>query len=119
MNADGALVLMLDLSLANGTATGPVTVNLPVGAQYNGLTATIYHCPTPGSATLERVTCTVANGMATGVFSSLSPFGVSVTVPQPLPKAGDTFPLWGMVALIAVMIAAAGWIGVARRKRFN
>lgn len=62
-----------DISLASGSYRGDVEVSIPVDEKYNGQELTIHHC---NNHTLETRTLTVQNGMATGTFGGLSPFGV-------------------------------------------
>ena len=70
--AAGELIILYDISV-NGDYTGSLEVSIPVDAKYNGQTVTILHCR---NGVLESINVTVANGMAKGMFTSLSPFAV-------------------------------------------
>lgn len=69
---ENQLILGCNISLTMGFS-GPLTVSLPVGSQYNGRTVTILHCM---NDSLETITATVSDGMAIFTVTSLSPFAV-------------------------------------------
>lgn len=65
-------ILGKDISLTGGFI-GKLTLSFPVGAQYNGETATILHCV---NGTLETYTVKVKDRKVTFDVDSLSPFAV-------------------------------------------
>ena len=72
---NGGPLLLYDISLSAGETQGEVDVMIPVGAVYNGRTATVMHCH---RRELERIKVPVENGAVTGTFGGLSPFAVFV-----------------------------------------
>ncbi|BFL14326.1 hypothetical protein K160097B7_35420 [[Clostridium] hylemonae] len=72
---NGSPLLLYDISLSAGETQGEVDVMIPVGAGYNGRTATVMHCH---RRELERIKVPVENGAVTGTFGGLSPFAVFV-----------------------------------------
>ena len=72
---NGGPLLLYDISLSAGEAQGEMDVTIPVGAGYNGRTATVMHCH---RRELERIKVPVENGAVTGTFGGLSPFAVFV-----------------------------------------
>jgi hypothetical protein len=85
---DYMFLLGVDISLSD-SFTGPLTISLPVGAQYNGQTVTILHAKRDG--TLETYTAIVRDGKATFTVISLSPFAVFAQAPAtPTPTPTPT-----------------------------
>lgn len=74
----GELIVLFDISLNAGQFQGELTVEIPVGAQYDGQTVLMLHCK---NKVLESSAFTVSGGVAKGAFSTLSPYAV-VRVPS-------------------------------------
>lgn len=117
----GELIVLYDISLVSGSYTGDVTVEIPVGKEYNGQVVTILHCK---DNVVESRTLTVKDGVARGTFTSLSPFAVVKATEEEKAQAianGDVSPKTGDSALmwlwIASMLAAAAIGAVALRKK--
>lgn len=72
---NGGPLLLYDMSLSAGEVQGEVEVTIPVGAGYNGRTATVMHCH---RRELERIDVPVENGAVKGTFGGLSPFAVFI-----------------------------------------
>ena len=108
------LLLSMDLSLSRGFVA-PLTITLPVGAQYNGLVITILHC---NGGMLETYTAMVEDGKATFTVTDLSPFAAFLYapgIPLSIPKTGDG----GSAPWLLACVLAAGMAGLTlyRRKR--
>jgi hypothetical protein len=89
MDDDNSILLLgKDISLSQGFI-GTLTLSIPVGAQYNGQTATILHCV---AGTLETYTAVVQDGKATfTVQTGLSPFAVFVeSDAEDIPDTGES-----------------------------
>ncbi len=114
---DGQLILGYDISLTP-SATGELTISIPVGSQYNGQMVTILHCV---NGRLETIISTVVNGITTFTTSSLSPFAVTTGLLVPdsevtnPPKTGDAATPLGFIILGFVALCA-GYLGIKRRK---
>lgn len=114
---DGQLILGYDISLTP-SATGELTISIPVGSQYNGQMVTILHCV---NGRLETIIATVVNGIATFTTSSLSPFAVTTGLLVPdsevtnPPKTGDAATPLGFIILGFVALCA-GYLAIKRRK---
>ncbi len=88
------LILAFDISLQQDGSTvpyeGEITLNFPVGDQYNGQTLTLLHYV---DGAIESYTGIVQNGVLTITVSHLSPFIVLANKPgatQSEPQAADT-----------------------------
>lgn len=87
-DSDSIFLLGKDISLSQGFI-GALTISIPVGAQYNGQTATILHC---ADGTLETYTAVVQDGKAAfTVQTGLSPFAVFVeSDAEDIPDTGES-----------------------------
>ncbi len=101
---------------------GTITITFPVGSQYNGTYATIYHEHADGSITSEsRV---VSNGVVSITVTDLSQFAVvvdsSATVSS---NTSSTSPQTGVDGMMGIVLAtgavaiAAGVVALVLRKR--
>ena len=114
---DYVLLLGVDISLS-GSFTGPLTITLPVGTQYNGEKVTILHAKREG--TLETYTATVRNGKVTFDVTNLSPFAVFTRDGQDdIPKTRDTSSAWIWWALLAVSGAGIITFVMFKKKAFQ
>ena len=114
---DYVLLLGVDISLS-GSFTGPLTITLPVGTQYNGEKVTILHAKREG--TLATYTATVRNGKVTFDVTSLSPFAVFLKDSlDDIPETGDSSAAWIWWALLAVSGAGAIALVLIRKKAFQ
>lgn len=69
-DAQYVFLLGWDISLTQHF-TGTLTIAIPVGSRYNGMTVTLLHC---ANGALESFSCVVRNGVASVSVASLSPF---------------------------------------------
>ena len=114
---DYALLLGVDISLS-GSFTGPLTITLPVGTQYNGEKVTILHAKR--ESILETCTATVRNGKVTFDVTNLSPFAVFTRDGQDdIPKTRDTSSAWIWWALLAVSGAGIITLVLFKKKAFQ
>ena len=116
---DGERVLLLgvDISLS-GSFTGPLTLTLQVGTQYNGKRVTILHATKEGK--LETYTATVRKGKVTFDATSLSRFAVFIKDSlDDIPETGDSSAAWIWWALLAVSGAGAIALALIRKKVFQ
>lgn len=105
----------------NGTISGTnITVNMPYGTNKTNLTPTITHTGasvSPASGAAQDFTNPVTYTV-TAQDGSTQVYTVTVRVqppPSPLPKTGDGFPLYELLALLGCCLAALGWLGLRMR----
>ena len=111
--AAGELIIICDISVSGGY-TGNLEVSIPVNAMYNGQTVTILHCR---NGILESINVTVSNGMARGIFSSLSPFAVAQARSISLPRTGDVSnPRAVLLLALALLCSVAALVHYRNRK---
>lgn len=118
----GELIVSFDIRLASGKYTGDLVVEIPVGGQYNGQTISLLHCK---GKNLESPSAKVANGMAKGTFSGLSPFAAAKAGMDAGPQKGSaaslptgdfTHPVHWLVLMLASLAGGSGIIVIRKRR---
>ena len=108
---------------AYGKAGDSITIHYTLdntGTQSNTLTYSGVASPpakvtAPGTSTSTYTIAAV--DAANGIITITATFAHTDAPPSKLPKTGDGFPMWQLLALMGACLAGMGWMGFRRRSK--